>query len=59
MLFIRKSKCNVIIKRKERQNKNSRIDEELMVFIFNPKNMNKWNDWGFAEHEEMLNFINV
>ena len=30
-----------------------------MVFIFNPKNMNKWNDWGFAEHEEMLNFINV
>ncbi len=24
--------------------KNSGIAEELMAFIFNPKNMNKWND---------------
>jgi hypothetical protein len=26
--------------------KNSGIAEELMSVIFNPKNMNKWNDWG-------------
>ncbi len=39
--------------------KNSRIAEELMSVIFHPKNMKKWKDWGFSEHEEMLNFINV
>ena len=38
--------------------KNSGIVEELMAFIFNPKNMNKWIDWGFSEHKEMLEFIN-
>jgi hypothetical protein len=34
------------------------IVEELMAFIFHPKNMEKWNDWGFTEHFEMMNFIN-
>jgi hypothetical protein len=38
--------------------KNSRIAEELMSIIFNPKNMNKWMDWGFMEHHEFINFIN-
>ena len=38
--------------------KNSGIAEELMVFIFNPKNMNKWLDWGFTEHQEFMDFIN-
>ncbi len=38
--------------------KNSGIVEELMSVIFHPKNMNKWIDWGFTEHEEMLDFIN-
>ena len=38
--------------------KNSGIAEELMALIFNPKNMEKWNDWGFSEHQEMLEFIN-
>jgi hypothetical protein len=28
--------------------KNSGIVEELMAFIFNPKNMSKWNDLGFS-----------
>ena len=37
--------------------KNSGIAEELMSVIFHPKNMNKWIDWEFSEHEEMLNFI--
>ena len=37
--------------------KNSGIVEELMSVIFHPKNMNKWIDWGFEEHQEMLNFI--
>ena len=37
--------------------KNSGIAEDLMAYIFNPKNMNKWNDWGFSEHQEMLEFI--
>ena len=32
--------------------------KELMVFIFHPENMNKWNDWGFSEHQEMIDFIN-
>ena len=27
---------------------NSGIAEELMSVIFNPKNMNKWIDWGFT-----------
>jgi len=38
--------------------KNSGIVEELMAVIFHPKNMNKWIDWGFTEHEEFMNFIN-
>ena len=38
--------------------KNSGIVEQLMAYIFNPKNMEKWNDWGFTEHHEMLEFIN-
>ena len=38
--------------------KNSGIAEELMSVIFHPKNMNKWKDWGFLEHEEFMNFIN-
>ena len=38
--------------------KNSRIAEELMAYIFNPKNMNKWIDWGFSEHQDFLKFIN-
>ena len=38
--------------------KNSGIAEELMAYIFHPKNMNRWKDFGFEEHEEMLNFIN-
>ena len=37
--------------------KNSGIVEELMSVIFHPKNMNKWIDWGFTEHQEMLDFI--
>jgi hypothetical protein len=39
--------------------KNSGIAEELMAYIFNPKNMNKWIDWGFTEHNEMIKFINL
>ena len=38
--------------------KNSGIAKELMAFIFNPKNMEKWNDWGFSEHQEIIEFIN-
>ena len=38
--------------------KNSGIAEELMSVIFHPKNMNKWIDWGFTEHQEMIKFIN-
>ncbi len=38
--------------------KNSGIVEELMAYIFHPKNMEKWKDWGFTEHEEMLKLIN-
>ncbi len=37
--------------------KNSGIVEELMAVIFHPKNMNKWIDWGFTEHQEMLDLI--
>ena len=39
--------------------KKSGIAEELMAYIFNPKNMNKWIDWGFEEHQEFVNFINT
>ena len=39
--------------------KNSGIAEELMAYIFNPKNMEKWINWGFTEHKEMLEFINL
>ena len=38
--------------------KNSGIAEELMAYIFHPKNMDKWNDLGFMEHQEMLELIN-
>ena len=38
--------------------KNSGIVEELMAKIFNPKNMEKWNSWGFSEYQKMLEFIN-
>ena len=38
--------------------KKSGIVEELMAFIFHPKNMNKWKDWGFNEHIETLDLIN-
>jgi hypothetical protein len=29
-----------------------------MAYIFHPRNMNKWKDWGFEEHQEMLKFLN-
>ncbi len=38
--------------------KDSGIVEELIAFIFHPKNMNKWIDWGFEEYTEMIGFIN-
>ena len=38
--------------------KKSGIAEELMAYIFNPRNMDKWNDWGFTEHQEMIEIIN-
>ncbi len=38
--------------------KNSGVAEELMALFFYPKNMNKWNNWGFTEHKEMLDLIN-
>ncbi len=38
--------------------KKSGIAEELMAHIFNPKNMDKWIDWGFGEHQEMIDFMN-
>jgi hypothetical protein len=38
--------------------KNSGIVEELMTFIFHPRNMEKWKDWGFTEHQEILELIN-
>ena len=38
--------------------KNSGIAEELMAYIFHPKNMEKWKDWGFFEHIEFMNLIN-
>ena len=37
--------------------KNSGIVEELMSVIFHPKNMDKWIDWGFIEHQEMLDLF--
>ena len=45
------------IKMKETM-KQSGIAEDLMAFIFHPKNMYKWNDLGFSEHNEMIDFIN-
>ena len=39
--------------------KNSGIAEELMSVIFHPKNMNKWNNLGFTEHQEIIEFINT
>ena len=38
--------------------KKSGIVEELMSVIFHPKNMNKWIDWGFSEHQEFMDLIN-
>ena len=37
--------------------KNSGIVEELMSVIFHPKNMNKWIDWGFTEHQELIELL--
>ena len=45
------------IKLKENM-KNSGIVEELMTVIFHPKNMDKWINWGFGEHQDFINFIN-
>ncbi len=45
-------------KKMKKKMKKSGIVEELMAYIFHPKNMNKWIDWGFTEHQEMLDFIN-
>jgi hypothetical protein len=41
--------------------KNSGIVEELMAYIFHPKNMDKWIDWGFTDFQDYLdlNFENV
>jgi hypothetical protein len=33
-------------------------DYKLMSVIFHPENMNKWKDWGFMEHLEIVEFIN-
>ena len=33
--------------------KNSGIVEELMAFIFHPKNMKKWESWGFEDFKEI------
>jgi hypothetical protein len=30
-----------------------------MSVIFHPKNMNKWIDWGFEEHQEFMDFIKI
>ena len=38
--------------------KKSGFAEELMAYIFHPRNMGKWKDWGFEEHQEFMNFIN-
>jgi hypothetical protein len=45
-------------KKMKKTMKNSGIVEELMAYIFHPKNMEKWNNWGFSEHQEMLELIN-
>ncbi len=45
-------------KRMKETLKNSGIVEELMAYTFHPKNMDKWKDWGFLEHQEMLDFLN-
>ena len=29
-----------------------------MSIIFHPNNMKKWNDWGFTEHRDFIEFIN-
>jgi hypothetical protein len=33
----------------------SGLKEELMAYIFHPRNMEKWNDWGFSEHNDFIN----
>ena len=33
--------------------KQSGIAEDLMAYIFHPKNIEKWNSWGFSEYEEI------
>jgi hypothetical protein len=45
-------------KKMKKTMKNSGIVEDLMAFIFHPRNMNKWKDWGFLDHQEMLELIN-
>jgi hypothetical protein len=38
--------------------KNNGIARDLMAYIFHPKNMEKWINWGFSEHQELMNLIN-
>ena len=45
-------------KKMKEKMKNSGIVEELMAYIFHPRNMEKWKDWGFTEHQEMLELVN-
>ena len=44
------------VKMKEHM-KNTGIAEELMAYIFHPRNMDKWNDWGFSEHDDFIKFV--
>ena len=37
--------------------KKSGIAEELMAHIFHPKNMDKWDSWGFPEFKEFKKLI--
>ena len=37
--------------------KTSGIAEELMAFIFHPKNMNKWYDWDLQNIKKCLNLL--
>ena len=34
--------------------KKSGIAEELMAHIFHPRNMDKWESWGFSEYKEFI-----
>ena len=37
--------------------KNSGIAEELMAYIFHPRNMDKWESWDFSVHVEFIKFV--